>query len=136
MCRLWRSYFSRTIRKRSYWRGKVAAVISAQVICDNVAISDFGGGKVRVKIPFEIERGKNAEGFKFMYIADDGSIEEIPTSYVNGELVVELEHFSEYVIIDMSKNAGLSTAAIVLIVMLSLIVCFAVVMIVRKELVR
>ena len=61
-----------------------------------------------------------------MYIADDGSIEEIPTSYVNGELVVELEHFSEYVIVDMSKNAGLSTAAIVLIVMLSLIVCFVV----------
>lgn len=115
---------------------KVAAVISAQVLCDNVAISDFGGGKVQVKIPFEIERGKNAEDFKIMYIADDGSIEEIPTSYVNGELVVELEHFSEYVIVDMSKNAGLSTAAIVLIVMLSLIVCFAVVMIVRKELVR
>ena len=32
--------------------------------------------------------------------ADDGSVEEIPTAYANGTLVMTLSHFSEYVVVN------------------------------------
>ena len=115
---------------------KVAGILRAEVLSNNVKIANFEGGKVQVRIPFEIEQGKKASDYKIMYIADDGSIQEVDTKYVNGELVVELDHFSEYVIVDTSEDSGLSVATIILIAILALAVCCVVVMIIRKEMNR
>ena len=93
---------------------KVAGIISAQIVCGDNVISSFGDGKVQVKIPFEIANGKSAEDYKIMYIANDGSIEELSTTYTDGGLVVELEHFSEYVIIDITKDAKATSVGVII----------------------
>ena len=78
---------------------EVAAVISAQIIADGKVISDFGGGKVKVEIPFTPAEDAKGEEYVVIYIADDGKITEIPTKYKDGIITVELEHFSEYAIV-------------------------------------
>ncbi len=91
-------------QKTSLENLKVAGVISAQIISGSDVISSFGNGNVQVRIPFELPEGKTANDYKIMYVANDGTIEEIDTIYVDSDLVVELSHFSQYVIVDVSKN--------------------------------
>ena len=82
----------------------VAMVISAEIICNGKNITDFGEGKVKVQIPFEPATGTNGSDYKIIYVADDGKLENIATSYKDGFLVVELEHFSEYVVVNMATG--------------------------------
>ena len=84
---------------------KIAAVISASILVNDKEIHDFQGGEVKVAIPFALEAGTKAEDYKVLYIADDGSTEEIPASYENGTLVMTLSHFSEYVVVNTSVTA-------------------------------
>lgn len=86
---------------------EVVATISAQIICDTTGntIHDFEGGNVTVQIPFVPEEGTKGEDYAVYYVADDGSVEKIATKYVDGHLVVTLEHFSEYVIVNTKANA-------------------------------
>ena len=94
----------------------VLSVISLQVLSDSGLISNFGEGKVQIRIPFEIAEGKSSKDYKIMYIADDGTIEELDTNYENGGLVVELSHFSEYVIVDISQPAKTSFDLVIVVV--------------------
>ena len=81
----------------------IAVVISATIFADDTKISDFGGGKIKVEIPFTpVENTKGTE-YKVVYIADDGKVTVVPSKYVNGKMVVELEHFSEYAIVKDKK---------------------------------
>ena len=34
-----------------------------------------------------------------IYIADDGTIQKVPTKVVDGKLVFDIEHFSEYAVV-------------------------------------
>jgi len=83
---------------------EVAAVISAEILCNGETISDFKGGIVTVQIPFTPAEGMTGEDYVVAYIADDGTIEYLTTTYVDGCLVVDLEHFSEYVILGEAKQ--------------------------------
>ncbi len=78
---------------------EVAIVLSAQIIADGKTISDFKGGKVTVEVPFVPAENVKVEDYKVVYISDDGKVEEIPFKYVDGKIVLELEHFSEYAIV-------------------------------------
>ena len=83
---------------------KVAAIISAEILCNDENIRDFDGGFVTIKIPFTLAENAKVEDYKVIYVADDGKIEEINTEYVDSCIVVKLEHFSEYVIVDNSTS--------------------------------
>ena len=93
---------------------KVAKVISAELLVQTAAGEKkictegegFGGGTVTVKIPFTPETGFQGSDYMVIYVADDGSTKEIPTAFKDGCLVVELEHFSDYVIVNDATNAG------------------------------
>lgn len=78
----------------------VAVVISAEIICGDANISDFGGGKVTVKIPFTPASGTNGADYAIIYVDDEGGMEEIETKYESGCLVAALEHFSEYAVVN------------------------------------
>ncbi len=115
---------------------KIAEVVRAEIYSGDNVISNFGDGKVQVKIPFVINEDKTIDDYKFAYIAEDGSIEEISATYIDGEMVVELGHFSEYVIIDISKNDKLSVASIVALSILTALALFAgigTIVLVKKE---
>ncbi len=77
----------------------VEMVISAELLCNDKLITEFGGGKVELKIPFIPPKGTEGKDYKVLHIADDGKIEEIDTSYKSDCIVIQLEHFSEYVIV-------------------------------------
>lgn len=77
----------------------VSAVFSAEVLAGGKTISNFGGGKVKIEIPYVPVENEKMEDFVVVYIDDNGNITEIPTKYLDEKLVVELEHFSEYAIV-------------------------------------
>lgn len=82
----------------------VEMTISASFLSAGKNISDFQGGSVTVSVPFALETGTTAADYKVLYIADDGSVEEIASSYANGCLVFTLNHFSEYVVVNTSEK--------------------------------
>ena len=88
----------------------VELVISAEILCNNKVVSNFDGGKVKVQIPFTIAEGAKASDYKLIHIGDDGKIEDIATTYKDGCLVVELEHFSEYAIVRNSVAGSTTTS--------------------------
>lgn len=82
---------------------KVEMVISAELLGTDGVITDdtdFGGGTATVKLPFTPAEGTSGSNYKILYVADDGRIEEIDTTYVDGYLVFTLSHFSEYVVVE------------------------------------
>ena len=81
---------------------EVATILSAQILANGNAISDFGDGKVIIEIPFVLDENEKGTDYTVIYIADDGTITEIPTRYVDGFIIVELEHFSEYAIVKVA----------------------------------
>ena len=77
----------------------VATVISASVLVNDKEIHDFKGGKVAIDIPFTPAEGTDGSAYTVYYVADDGKVEEIPTSYADGVLTMIVSHFSEYVVL-------------------------------------
>ena len=76
---------------------EVVCVLSAQVLCGDSSIHDFGGGQVTLQIPFTPEPGK---GYQVIYVADDGTVTVIPSTYGDGFLRFSTGHFSEYAIVE------------------------------------
>lgn len=79
---------------------EVAVTISASLIADNTSIHDFNGGNVTVQLPFTPAEGTSGSDYVIYYIADDGTTEKLDTTYVDGQLVFTLTHFSEYVVVN------------------------------------
>ena len=92
----------------------VAVTIKAEFICqetnekiwteDNNAEKQTGS--VTVKMPFTPAEGSKGSDYTVLYIADDGSVKEIKTSYEDGNLVFDLEHFSEYVVVNTKTTSA------------------------------
>lgn len=91
----------------------VAVTIKAEFICQetNEKIwtednnTEKQTGSVTVKMPFTPAEGSEGSDYTVLYIADDGSVKEIKTSYENGNLVFALEHFSEYVVVNTKTTS-------------------------------
>ena len=77
----------------------VAVRVSAQVFSDGEYIGDFKGGKARIAIPFTPTKGRKVEEYNVYYIADMGDMTLVPSVYADGYMVLETDHFSEYVIV-------------------------------------
>ena len=75
-------------------------VISAELVGGDTSVHDFGGGTVTVKLPFNPPAGTKGNDYKILYVADNGKIEKIKTTYVDGHLVFSLTHFSEYIVVN------------------------------------
>lgn len=77
---------------------KVHQYLSLEAKAGATKISDFGGGKVTVSVPFAIPTGKKAADFVVAYVADNGKVTEMPTTYQAGVISFETTHFSDYII--------------------------------------
>jgi hypothetical protein len=77
---------------------KVHQYLSLEAKAGTTKISDFGGGKVTVSMPFAIPTGKKAADFVVAYVADNGKVTEMPTTYKDGVISFETTHFSDYII--------------------------------------
>lgn len=77
----------------------VAVCVSAQIFSDGEYIGDFKGGKARIAIPFTPEEGKAAEHHKVYFVDDNGNMTLMPATYVDGHMVFETTHFSDFIIV-------------------------------------
>ena len=75
------------------------------VVGDNVAYSisfgpnrDFGNGTVTVTIPYVLAEGKDPDNLVVYYVAEDGTVEEIPCTYSEGYVTFSTDHFSVYAV--------------------------------------
>ncbi|MBQ7172409.1 MAG: LPXTG cell wall anchor domain-containing protein [Clostridia bacterium] len=88
-------------------------VLSVEVLAGDTVISDLGGGKLKIAVPFELPQGVKAEDVKVAYVADDGTVTEMPTTYENGKVTFVTTHNSTYVVMTSAAttpNTGDSTA--------------------------
>lgn len=83
---------------------EVLVVLSLEAKAGETNITSFGGGKVTVSVPFELPQGKKGEHFYVAYVAADGTLTPLPTTYANGMLRFETTHFSNYVVLDNTNN--------------------------------
>ena len=68
-------------------------------VASNKRISDFEGGVATLSVPFTVPTELDANKFSVWYVADDGSTEKLDTHYANGQLVWDVSHFSDFIIV-------------------------------------
>lgn len=81
---------------------EVLVCLNLEAYAGEKKISDFGGGKVTVSVPFTVPAEKKGSDFCVAYIDDNGKMTAMPTTYKDGILVFETTHFSEYVVLEKS----------------------------------
>lgn len=86
-------------QKETLQNYQVQTCLDAFVESNGIRIHDFKGGKVKVSIPWNVEKGKKAVYYHVYYLDTDGAMDIYDTVYEGGKLWFETEHFSEYVIV-------------------------------------
>lgn len=63
-------------------------------------VSDFGDGTAKIRIPYTLRDGEDANAVVVYYLGDDGTLEQVRGSYnANNETVTfTVSHFSQYVV--------------------------------------
>lgn len=68
-------------------------------------ITDFKGGQVTVRIPFTVPADKDSAGFVVVYVANDGTTEEMDTRCSGSYITFTTGHFSKYLIVYKDSEA-------------------------------
>ncbi|CAI6037206.1 choice-of-anchor I family protein [Cohnella sp. JJ-181] len=74
-------------------------VIDLQLTAGGKSVHDFGGGRVKIALPYAKPAGEDASGIVVRYIADDGRIVTLPGGVydaASGTLRFAVAHFSLY----------------------------------------
>ena len=79
---------------------EVLICLNLEAYAGQSKVSDFGGGKVTVSVPFEVPAEKKGSDFCVAYIDDNGKMTAMPTTYKDGILVFETTHFSSYIVLE------------------------------------
>lgn len=65
---------------------------------NNEAVTEFGGHKVTIRLPYALHEGDNVDAIYIAYIDKNGEIEEIVGTYSNGYVTFTTTHFSYYTV--------------------------------------
>ena len=113
------------------------------VVGDNVAYSisfgsnrSFGNGTVTVTIPYVLAEGKDPDNLVVYYVAEDGTVEEIPCTYSEGYVTFSTDHFSVYAVMyEEPSSDGERSVSPILFAVIGVIIAIGVigVVIVRKR---
>ena len=79
---------------------EVHTILNLEAYAGKTKITEFGGGKVTVSVPFALPEGKAGTDYYVAYVAEDGTIIAMPTTYADGVLTFETIHFSNYVVLE------------------------------------
>ncbi len=115
---------------------EVVTCLSLEAYADTAKITNFGGGKVTISVPFELPKDTKGDQYYVAYVADDGTITVMPTEYKDGVLSFETTHFSNYVVLKHnSDNPNTGDVSILLPAVLMVIsaACTALTVSKRKE---
>ncbi|MBQ5665953.1 MAG: hypothetical protein IIV41_08850, partial [Akkermansia sp.] len=75
-------------------------ILNLEAYAGETKITEFGGGKVTISVPFALPEGKAGTDYYVAYVAEDGTITAMPTTYADGVLSFETTHFSNYVVLE------------------------------------
>ncbi len=89
-----------TEQKAALEEKEVHIILNLEAFAGETKISEFGGGKVTVSVPFTLSEGKAGTDYYVAYVAEDGAITAMPTTYADGVLSFETTHFSNYVVLE------------------------------------
>ncbi len=89
-----------TEQKAALEEKEVHTILNLEAFAGETKITEFGGGKVTVSVPFELPEGMTGTDYYVAYVADDGTITAMPTTYADGVLSFETTHFSNYVVLE------------------------------------
>lgn len=64
----------------------------------NSLVTEFGGGEVTVRLPYELKDGEDPDFISIWYINENGELEAIEATYVDGYAVFKTNHFSYYTV--------------------------------------
>ncbi|NLO38261.1 MAG: hypothetical protein GX115_02130 [Ruminiclostridium sp.] len=75
-------------------------VVSLTIIAGDKRITNFGNGSVTVSLPYELKEGEKPEDVTVWYLAEDGTMTELPCSYdpVTKMATFTVNHFSMYIV--------------------------------------
>lgn len=82
----------------------VYGCISAEILCGEEKVSNFGGGVVTITIDFVAPAGKENAKFIVRYIADDGTTQDMETEKNGDKLAFKTGHMSTYVIVEYTEK--------------------------------
>ena len=76
------------------------SIYDLSVMSGGKLISNFGGGKITVSLPYELKADETAENLTVWYLADDGTLTEISCAYdaKTKSVTFVVNHFSKYVV--------------------------------------
>ena len=74
------------------------AVYSITVTSGSKTIATFANGSATISVPYTLTSGQFAAGLVVWYVADDGTMTEIPCTFAGGRVVFTVTHFSNYAI--------------------------------------
>ncbi len=75
-------------------------VVSLTITAGGKHITSFGNGTATVSLPYELKTGEKAEDVTVWYLAEDGTMSEVPCSYDPATKLAtfKVNHFSLYVV--------------------------------------
>lgn len=75
-------------------------VISLTLTAGGKKISNFGSGTATISLPYELQEGEKTEDVTVWYLAEDGTMSEVPCSYdpKTKMATFKVHHFSLYVV--------------------------------------
>ncbi len=120
-------------QKEALTETKAALVISMDVLVGDAAVSDLGGGKVKVSVPFELPAGVKAGDVRVAYLADDGALTEMPTVWQDGVISFETTHNSTYVVLTAPLPAPATGDGTVIFAALALVSLAAAAVLLSKK---
>lgn len=74
-----------------------SATVSISVTSGDKTISDFGGGTVQLTVPFTPAGETLAENYAGYYVADDGAMSSVPSTFTATSWKFDIAHNSDYV---------------------------------------
>jgi len=77
-------------------------ILSAEVLSGGANIHDFQGGAVTLRVPFAVRPNEN---YRVIYLADDGTVQEIPCQQIDNGIEFTTGHFSEYAIVRIAAES-------------------------------
>lgn len=110
-------------QKEALKEKEVAVILTLEAYAGATKITSFGTGKVTVSVPFTPAEGKTGQDYYVAYVAADGTVTPMDTTFADGMLTFRTNHFSNYVVLEEvvveedNPNTGDGIAWVVLMLM-------------------
>lgn len=78
----------------------VCLVLKLEAYAGQTKVTDFGGGLAVVSVPYALPAGKEGVALHVAFVAEDGKLSMMPTTYADGMLTFMTPHFSHYAVME------------------------------------